>query len=386
MPGEVNAVKNYSRKDGLGTQSRLALMFLVAVLLAELAPSTSASASTTASQPELVVASGKQIHFINSSTGAVVRTVSTRFRIEQVSWSPNRARVAWVAATTPDDCDFEECWELFVADGDGSERRRLTRDRAKDGYIDWSPDSSHIAFQRDEPETTDSGEPQHDIYSIATDGSDLIRLTSDGTATQPDWSPDGSEIAYGHDRGEPQGAIWVVNADGSDPRQVSHPSAFTLDLAPAWSPDGSQILFQRLGAGLVDLYVTDPSGSVDKPLTTGAAVESGFSWSPNGAKITYEVVSQRDADTWAQKVFSMGADGSDVTALSRNIAYGDYIYGPAPVYPTWSLDSSAVAYFHNYDSRSDVWKAGATGKPRVRLTYSPRHGLVMAWGTDSKGY
>lgn len=345
------------------------------------------ASSTPARARQILVASGKRIYFVDGSTGSLLRTVRTKFQVHQLTWSPDRAKIAWVAATTPDRCEFEACWEVFVADADGTSRHRLTRDQVKDGYVDWSPDSDEVAFERSDPEVTDSsGTPEHDIYKIVTDGNGLTRLTSDGAATQPDWSPDGTEIAYGHDRGNPDGAIWVVKSNGTQPRQISHPQGPSLDLSPTWSPDGSRILFQRFGAGFVDLYATDVGSAVDQPLTTGPEVEDGFSWSPDGSKIAYEVIYDRGDNTWGQKVFSMNSDGSNLTPLSRNVAYGDQAYGPLPVYPTWSLDSSSVAYFHIYDAASDIWKAGADGRPRVRLTHRPRNGYEMTWGTDAKGY
>jgi Tol biopolymer transport system component len=60
---------------------------------------------------------------------------------------------------------------------------------------------------------------------------------------QPRFSPDGKRIAFVSDRGgHPQ--IWVMNADGSDPRLVSNDPQYRR-LQPAWSPDGKQIFALR---------------------------------------------------------------------------------------------------------------------------------------------
>ncbi|MER3466145.1 MAG: hypothetical protein C4340_02955 [Armatimonadota bacterium] len=57
----------------------------------------------------------------------------------------------------------------------------------------------------------------------------------------PDWSPDGKQIAFSRpdDRGIPQ--IWVINADGSNVRQITHSN--THKVAPSWSPNGKEMVF-----------------------------------------------------------------------------------------------------------------------------------------------
>jgi len=56
----------------------------------------------------------------------------------------------------------------------------------------------------------------------------------------PSWSPDSREIAYTSDRGGHRN-VWVVPADGGDPRQVTDDAA--EDYFPVWSPDGNDLIF-----------------------------------------------------------------------------------------------------------------------------------------------
>ena len=81
----------------------------------------------------------------------------------------------------------------------------------------------------------------------------------------PDWSPDGSQIAYASGPGDSEG-IWVMKADGSRPHQVSgclatdaSPCKAGSDTGPGWSPDGTAIAFLR-GFGAV--------GANDRPICT----------------------------------------------------------------------------------------------------------------------
>ena len=107
-----------------------------------------------------------------------------------------------------------------------------------------------IAFHAD-PDGND------DFYLIGADGGlpqPLTRMAE--TIAYPYWSPDGSMIAYlcctGHDS-----RLWVMKADGSEPRRVSTGSASS----PAWSPDGSRIAYDDHDAGEIWSIGADGSGA-----------------------------------------------------------------------------------------------------------------------------
>ena len=71
----------------------------------------------------------------------------------------------------------------------------------------WSPDGSRIAFAR-------TVEGNTDVYSVAADGMDLQRLTTDlGVDTDPWWGPDGSRVTFASDR-DGDFDIYTMDADG----------------------------------------------------------------------------------------------------------------------------------------------------------------------------
>ena len=104
--------------------------------------------------------------------------------------------------------------------------------------VDVSPDGQTIAFDM-------VGE----IWLLPMEGGDARPLTKgSGMALNfhPTFSPDGSKIAFISDR-DGQDNVWVMDADGANPRQVSKQKHSRMFL-PVWTPDGEYII-GRLGAG-----------------------------------------------------------------------------------------------------------------------------------------
>jgi hypothetical protein len=142
-------------------------------------------------------------------------------------------------------------YDIWVVRPNGKGLRRLTttpRDHS-DYNPTSSPDGSTVLFER---RGDADGE---DLYTVpATEGAPR-RLTdcagncwSDGEAR---WSRDGSQIAFGRATGPRAAqfpslaAIYVMDTDGRNVRQLSHPPKGFEDHYPTWAPDGKTIVFQR---------------------------------------------------------------------------------------------------------------------------------------------
>jgi dipeptidyl aminopeptidase/acylaminoacyl peptidase len=165
------------------------------------------------------------------------------------------------------------------------------------------------------------------IYVVNADGSGRTDLTpSGGGGGEPEWSPDGTMIAFVRD------GIWVMRADGTGARQVRHdPTMF--DEWPVWSPDGRRIAY--LEAPACDpcdvgvpwtLNIMDADGSsvhkvADVPSPTRPA------WSPDGQAIAFEG-EWSDPPTQANGLQSIRLDGSGRHQLTN---------GPDS-FPDWSTD------------------------------------------------
>ena len=109
------------------------------------------------------------------------------------------------------------------------------------------------------------------------DGSDVVRLTHrTGDDATPNWSPDGSRIAYTSTAVSPAGSVHVMDADGSNVHSITGPGSAN----PAWSPNGQKIVFdQQMPAG-GGIFIVNADGSGPVNVTNNAADDFDPDWEP----------------------------------------------------------------------------------------------------------
>src|SRR6266550_810280 len=153
--------------------------------------------------------------------------------------------------------------------------------------------------------------PCSGIAVMAADGSGLTRLTN-GYDFEPQFSPDGRQIAFAREIEISAAEIFVMAGDGSGQTQLTNDPAFDSD--PSWSPDGRRIAFGSDRDGNREIYVMGADGSAPTRLTNNPAGDAEPSWSPTGL-IAFE--SDRD-NAFNSEIYVMHADGSGQTRLTNN--------------------------------------------------------------------
>jgi Tol biopolymer transport system component len=100
-------------------------------------------------------------------------------------------------------------------------------------------------------------------------------------------SADGGRVAFLSMRSGDRPAIWLADADGSDPVQRARGPGM-MQGSPAWSPDGQRIAFDSMGEdGRWDIWVMDRDNGAPRRLTTHAEDEHVPNWSRDGRAIYY---------------------------------------------------------------------------------------------------
>jgi Tol biopolymer transport system component len=250
------------------------------------------------------------------------------------------------------------------------------------------------------------------VWLVRPDGSDRHQLVTglDGQQEHPDWSPDGSLIAFDHwytDQTRPGMDlidVWVMSHDGSGARRVASCESPCDQLSyPSWSPDGSSLVVSRFdelsgtawGPSAIEVVdVATGNRRVVWQSTDGSEAYHVPRWSPDGTRIVFTVETYTDATEstlMSTRLAIVKADGTSsepvpITAPDRGAWGGD-----------WSPDGTAIAFFSNFDPAAPQDRTTATDIYTVRpdgtglrnvtnLGLGSERAIEPTWTSDGSGF
>jgi Tol biopolymer transport system component len=192
-------------------------------------------------------------------------------------------------------------FDIYIANPDGSETKRLTNFGVYTTEGTLSPDGKRIVF-------TSLKDGDLDIYTMNVDGTDMKRLTNTpGYDGGPFFSPDGKSIVYRAwhptdtalttyqrllrqrlvrpNRME----IFVMNADGSNQRQITQLGG--ANFAPFFTPDSKRIIFssnhRNPRSRNFDLFLVNTDGTGLEQVTNNEEFDGFPMFSPDGKKLVW---------------------------------------------------------------------------------------------------
>jgi len=212
---------------------------------------------------------------------------------------------------------------------------------------DWSPDGSQIVF------VVNDG-IRDDLWIAGADGTNArVLLDCVGACRyldDPSWSPDGASVVFSRtvSRGRTGwGSLEEVEVATGKVSVILAPRVRAFIAGARWSPDGSDIVFEdvrKAGTGLdaeidgVSLRIADrDTRTAGRALTDPGVFAATADWSPDGTAIVYSALAQADAD--APDLFVIPAAGGAPQQVTTLVDGGGYA-----VEPTWRADSSRIVF------------------------------------------
>lgn len=292
--------------------------------------------------------------------------------------------------------DYDDTFEIFSANQDGTQLKRLTDSLGYDAECAVSPDGKKIVFcsnrsafplehltpaerARYEKDPAFFGE----IYTMNIDGSDVQRLTnSPGYDGGPFFSPDGGRIIWRHfDESGMVAEVWTMKTDGSDKTRVTDFKC--MSWAPFYHPSGKYIIFttNKLGFENFELYIVDTAGKHEPVRVTYTDGFDGLpSFSPDGKHLCW--TTNRTSDKTSQLFLADWNDEAALKALDAAPLHVAAAPAPAPsAAPAAPETAGLKPEITKEDMETEVrWLAEPAREGR--MTGSPGAEASAQWAAD----
>ncbi len=249
--------------------------------------------------------------------------------------------------------------DLYVVDYDGAGELKLTANRSLNLCPNWSPDGTEIAF-------TSYRNGTQGLYSLDTrTGSVRPIIELDGLNYGADWHPDGHELLLSLSRGgNPE--IYRISPEGRIIKRLT--VSKSIEISPSWAPNGRELVFTSDRTGTPQLYIIDDEGTGRRRRTYEGRYNESANWSPDGKNIVYVT---RDGNT--TQIVLMATSGENRQVLTKERVWGnceDPSWAPDGRHIVFASDRTGIFKLYVYDVVEDIFR---------QLTFGPDPDTTPAW-------
>ena len=270
--------------------------------------SSALSTTSTAETPRT------QVYLLPMQGGEPRRLTNLKNGVSNLQWSPDGTRIVLLSRTGPSDehparsdvrhyfhpsYKFNDTgWfddkrsHLFVVDVKTGASRQLTSgDDWNDTDPQWSPDGTKLAFVSDRTGKAFDESRNTDVWVVSAEGGALTKISDhEEEDNSPRWSPDGRTIAFigaVHERDHPK--IWLAPATGGAPSVLA---ATNLDLIPSdltWAEKGRALYFGTGIKGEYHIFRVDVGAKTMQQVTHGARAVRAADINDETGRMVYTV-------------------------------------------------------------------------------------------------
>jgi len=251
--------------------------------------------------------------------------------------------------------------QLCMVNRDGTGFTQLTDMEASNYYPVFSPDGISLLF-------SSNRNGAFDLYLLEFNKKQLFQLTQIiGNVISPDYSPDGRTIVFANRAGKDPTSIWMVNADGLNPRRVYQGT--DVIVAVAWSPGGDQIAY-AMSVGIpqeYEIFTMDSNGRNHLRISQGLrGIGGSLDWSPDGRYLLVYAGPYADKD-----IFRIDATNGQFAQLTDGGNNAGASYSPDGRYIVFNSMRN--------DDQADLYIMRADGTNQQQLTNHPEPDWGAHW-------
>ena len=256
-----------------------------------------------------------QVFLLSMSGGEALPLTNLKNGVSVFQWSPDDTKLVCVGRSGPSDAvapadrksdvrhythisyKFNDTgWfddkrsHLWVVNIPSGAAKQITEgDNWNDTDPQWSPDGTRIAFVSNRTGKEYDEDHNTDVWVIPAGGGPLTKISDHPFQdASPRWSPDGKQIVFtGETKRRQFPKLYIASSDGSGASTLAVDNFDTIPGEMRWGATDCDVLFSAGTKGQTQIFRADLRGRKLSQITSGERAVHGFSFSAPANKMVY---------------------------------------------------------------------------------------------------